>query len=144
MDQLIEHIANEDEIKIFHSWIGQLCDPNSKIVQHSQDNKFQAVLEQHQLDLHLLKNASAQPMTHLDLDGQKLLRSLANKYVRINFHSCPTTTIFAEPEMMTLSYRIVMANSKLRRENFASEAMKMTPFSKATWKAMKILMAFVE
>lgn len=82
MEQLIvEHIANEDEIKIFHSWIGQLCDPNSMIVQHSQDNKFQAILEQQHQDQDLLKNTSAQPMTHLDRDGQKLLRSLANKYV---------------------------------------------------------------
>ena len=37
MEQILEHIADEQEIKIFHQWISDLCNPDSKIVQDSGD-----------------------------------------------------------------------------------------------------------
>ena len=88
MEQLLEHIADEEEILEFHQWIRDLCHPDSSLVQGSGD-KFQKICDQdreHSLLLSHAKNATDSLMTSTDLQdqdkGQKLLRSLANKYVR--------------------------------------------------------------
>ena len=47
MEQLLEHICCEDEIKVFHQWITEeLCNPDSKIVQNSSV-KFKTITEDH-------------------------------------------------------------------------------------------------
>ena len=88
MEQVLEHICCEDEIKTFHQWISDLCNPDSRIVQNSSD-KFQTITEEQNMQKTTtnFKDASATGlMTSTNLesatgDGQGLLRSLANKYV---------------------------------------------------------------
>ena len=95
MEQVLEHICCEDEIKTFHQWISDLCNPDSKIVQNSTD-KFKIITEEQSMQTTTFKDASATGLmtsTNLDsvgttttapaVDGQNLLRSLANKYVSI-------------------------------------------------------------
>ena len=95
MEQVLEHICCEDEIKTFHQWISELCNPDSPIVQNSSD-KFKTITEEQSMQTMTFKDASATGLmtsTNLDsvgttttapaVDGQNLLRSLANKYVSI-------------------------------------------------------------
>ena len=95
---MLEHICCEDEIKTFHQWISDLCNPDSKIVQNSTD-KFKIITEEQSMQTMTFKDASATGLmtstnlnsagttaaaaTGTESDGQNLLRSLANKYVSI-------------------------------------------------------------
>ncbi len=86
MDQLVEHIANEEEIKIFHSWITDLCNPDSKLVQDLQKHRFTQIASEVDPVLFPIKNDVPMLVTstaQCDIDGKKLLRSLANKYVSL-------------------------------------------------------------
>ena len=96
---MLEHICCEDEIKTFHQWISELCNPDSPIVQNSSD-KFKTITEEQSMQTMTFKDASATGLmtstnlnsagttaaaaaTGTESDGQNLLRSLANKYVSI-------------------------------------------------------------
>ena len=91
MEQVLQHICCEDEIKTFHQWISELCNPDSKIVQHSSD-KFKTITEEQSMqktsetatDFKDASTTGLMTSTNLESatgDGQNLLRSLANKYV---------------------------------------------------------------
>ena len=89
MEQLLEHIADEDEILDFHQWIRILCNPDSDLVQNS-DSKFKAICRSENISNVSAflpgKEATNGLMTSTDLDqgrdGQDLMKSLANRYVR--------------------------------------------------------------
>ena len=90
MEQVLQHICCEDEIKTFHQWISELCNPDSRIVQHSSD-KFKTITEEQSMqktgtatDFKDASTTGLMTSTNLESatgDGQNLLRSLANKYV---------------------------------------------------------------
>ena len=52
MEQILQHIADEQEIKDFHAWISQLCHPDSPVanVQH-----FDQIQSDHQAKLESLR-----------------------------------------------------------------------------------------
>lgn len=87
MEQILQHIADEQEIKDFHAWISQLCHPDSPVanVQH-----FDQIQSDHQAKLESLR---ANRKDNLSLtstnqehagSGQRILRALANKFVSIS------------------------------------------------------------
>ena len=90
MEQVLQHICCEDEIKTFHQWISELCNPDSRIVQHSSD-KFKTITEEQSMqktgtatDFKDASTTGLMTSTNHESatgDGQNLLRSLANKYV---------------------------------------------------------------
>ena len=91
MEQVLQHICCEDEIKTFHQWISELCNPDSRIVQHSSD-KFKTITEEQSMqksetatDFKDASTTGLMTSTNLEQsatgDGENLLRSLANKYV---------------------------------------------------------------
>ena len=45
MDALLQHLADEVEIDEFHTWISEVCDPDAKIVQVTNEKHFKNVEE---------------------------------------------------------------------------------------------------
>jgi hypothetical protein len=76
MEEVIKHIADEDEIKAFHVWISELCDPDSLIVQHCQEEKFAQVTE-------IVATVATKEVLDQKADGQRLIQSLASKYASL-------------------------------------------------------------
>ena len=84
MEQILQHIADEQEIKQFHSWISELCHPDSPVpnVRH-----FEKIASEHQAFnsvTGLGSNGKDLSSTHQQENGgQRILRALANKFVSI-------------------------------------------------------------
>ena len=87
MEQILQHITDEEEIQVFHKWIAQLCNPDSRIVQDSEE-KFQKILDEAPMTSTTSSRLLPMPgkdanLAGIETEGQKLMRKLANKYVRI-------------------------------------------------------------
>lgn len=80
MEQILQHITDEDEIQVFHKWIAELCNPDSSIVQDAKD-KFQRILDENPIMNRPMPGKDAN-LAGIEPEGQKLMRKLANKYVR--------------------------------------------------------------
>ena len=97
MEQILQHIADEQEIKDFHAWISQLCHPDSPVanVQH-----FDQILSDHQASLATNSPLDRKTSTYLDHagSGQRILRALANKFVSIS-----SLVMFQQIKCFTLS-----------------------------------------
>ena len=81
MEQILQHIADEQEIKDFHAWISQLCHPDSPVanVQHFD----QILSDHHQAQATLEDRKTSTYLDHAG-SGQRILRALANKFVSIS------------------------------------------------------------
>ena len=81
MEQILQHIADEQEIKHFHGWISELCHPDSPVpnAQH-----FDKIANDHRaLNTVSLGGGKDLSSTHQEHSGQRILRALANKFVSI-------------------------------------------------------------
>ena len=81
MEQILQHIADEEEIKVFHQWISDLCNPDYEIVLESRAT-FKTILDQTSRSRQSKCSTFESPS---ETEGHLLLRSLANKYVRKGF-----------------------------------------------------------
>ena len=132
MEQVLQHICCEDEIKTFHQWISELCNPDSRIVQHSSD-KFKTITEEQSMqktsetatDFKDASTTGLMTSTNLESatgDGENLLRSLANKYVsnlypsyfwvhrflRTFFDQTDVNDFYFSPEILSISATRIM------------------------------------
>ena len=81
MEQVLQHICCEDEIKTFHQWISELCNPDSRIVQHSSD-KFKTITEEQSMQ----KTGTATDFKDASTTGL-MTRAVHNAMARTTFQA---------------------------------------------------------
>ena len=79
MEQILQHIADEQEIKHFHSWISDLCSPDSPVPNVEQFDKI--LSQQKSVNTALTAGKDVNLSSTCHQEGQKVLRALANKFV---------------------------------------------------------------
>ena len=82
MEQILEHIADEQEIKQFHTWISDLCHPDSPVPNVDQFDKIVRKHEQNRPSMPTM-GKDANLTSTCPQEGQRVLRALANKFVSI-------------------------------------------------------------
>ena len=78
MEQILQHIADEQEIKYFHTWISDLCAPDSPVPNVEQ---FDTIVNKHKVNSTLTTGKDVNLSSACHQEGQNVLKALANKFV---------------------------------------------------------------